>query len=73
MTDPNKPATLVKVLDVASGKAKTSTVATGFHAGFNGPSQSHGVSFRPGSADIAVRTGDGTVLVIDGGKLKDAK
>ena len=70
-SDPNKPVTLVKVLDAKSGAAKAATVATGyFH---NVSDQQSGVTFRPGGADLAVRTGDGTVLVVDASKLKEVK
>ncbi len=69
-SDPNKPAIVVKVID-AKGATKALTVATGYP---HGTAESmRGVTFRPGGADLAVRTGDGTVLVVDAGKLKDTK
>ena len=66
--DPNKPVTLLKVLDVASGKATSATIATGYQHGFD--AKARGVAFRPGATDVAVRTGDGTVTVFDSAKLK---
>lgn len=69
-SDPNKPATVVKVID-AKGVTRALTVATGYPHGT--VDTMRGVTFRPGGADLAVRTGDGTVLVVDATKLKDAK
>jgi WD40 repeat protein len=71
MSDPNKPATVVKVIDATTGAAKAATVATGYQHNFG--DQNRGVTFRPGGTDLAVRTGDGTVLVVDAGKLKEVK
>jgi hypothetical protein len=67
-SDPNKPATSLKVTDAATGKTKSATLSTGHMYGV--ADAQRGVSFRPGGNDIAVRTGDGTVLVIDATKLK---
>ena len=58
-TDPNKPVTLVKLIDVASGKTKSATLATTY----GNADLQRGVSFRPGGKEFAVRAGDGTVLV----------
>jgi WD40 repeat protein len=68
--DPNKPATVVKVVG-AGGAVKGLAVATGHNHGAD--EKQRGVTFRPGGTDLAVRTGDGTVLVIDASNLKDEK
>ncbi|MCI0702847.1 MAG: PQQ-binding-like beta-propeller repeat protein [Planctomycetia bacterium] len=68
LSNPNKPATLVKVLTVSDGKAKSATIATGYHMGFG--EKNRDVTFRPDGKDLAIRIGDGTVVVIDAGKLK---
>jgi hypothetical protein len=70
MRDPNKPATVVKVIDATTGAAKALTLATGYPFG---TAANPGVALRPGGADLAVRTGDGTVLVVDASKLQDVK
>jgi hypothetical protein len=71
VTDVNKPLLVVKLLDVASGKVKTGTVATGYTSRLD--DNGYSVGFRPGNTDLAVRSGDGAVLVIDTAKLTDAK
>jgi|GEM_PF-3592084 len=71
-TDPSKPTALVKVVDVESGRTKSAPVVTGYPMSFN-PNQPSGVTFRPASEDIAVRIGDGTILVVDGSRLKETK
>jgi WD40 repeat protein len=68
--DPIRPATLVKVIGATTGAVKTTTIATGSH---NFVDNLRGVTFRPGSTDIAVRPGDGTVLVTDASTLKEVK
>lgn len=70
-SDREKPKTGVKVVDVATGKERTAELATGYHPGFGDRSRS--LVFRPKGTDIAVSVADGTVLVIDGTKLKGGK
>ena len=50
--DPNKPATIVKVVDATTGATKALTIATGYSFGF--VENMRGVTFRPGGADLAV-------------------
>jgi hypothetical protein len=69
--DPNKPATVVKVIEVSTGAVRALPVATGFPN--STMDNMRGVTFRPGGADLAVRTGEGTVLVVDAGKLQEVK
>jgi WD40 repeat protein len=71
VTDVNKPLLVVKVLDVATGKVKTGTVATGYRSSLD--DNGYSAAFRPSSTDLAVRSGDGAVLVIDAAKLTGAK
>jgi hypothetical protein len=71
VTDVNNALLVVKVQDVATGKLKTGTVATNYHS--NRDDNGYSAAFRPSSTDVAVRGGDGTVLVIDTAKLTDAK
>jgi WD40 repeat protein len=59
--DPNKPSTALKVVTIATGEATTLTVASGHHANYG--DKRRAVTFRPGTKDIAVRGGDGTVTV----------
>jgi hypothetical protein len=66
ISNPNQPAVMVKVID-AKGAAKSAIVSSSPYASLE---FQRGVSFRPDGTDIAVRTGDGTVLVVDGSKLK---
>jgi WD40 repeat protein len=69
--EPNKPVTAVKVIDATTGAAKALTLATGYPYGSS--ANALGVAFRPGGADLAVRTGDGTVVVVDASKLQEVK